>query len=128
MLMLLCIIATVIPFSLVEGRKGCWADPTPPGKECLYGKEIHGGRNLGIHYIFTSKFTRICCQALECQYWGLCRFKDVWCGQSVSGVPIKANALLWGQRDVEPIMRCYDSRGAGAYYSFTVQVVPIEDR
>lgn len=120
MLMVIYLVAAVLPWTIVEGRKGCWASSSPPGDECLYGTVINGSPDMQIRYYFTSKLTRICCEAYRCQYWH-CSFVYVGCGQSVNTMPFQTDPLAWEVRDVEPIMRCYDSRGLGAYYSYTVE-------
>ncbi|XP_045168332.2 insoluble matrix shell protein 3-like [Mercenaria mercenaria] len=128
MMTTMCLSIAVLPWTLIEGgmSKGGWAGSTSPGSENPYGEVFQGGPDLGIQYYFNSTFSRICCQAIGCEYKQGCYFVDVGCGQSKNGVPFPTTQLHWEVRGVEPVVRCNNSRGVGAYYIFHARVFPME--
>ncbi|XP_060557597.1 insoluble matrix shell protein 3-like [Ruditapes philippinarum] len=127
MLLAVTLLALIVPWTVVEGR-GCWADTNSPGIPCQYGYDYPVGNEQGLEYSVTSLFSYTCCDALSCRANpNKCEFVHVGCGQSINAVPLKSKALHWELPGVEPIMRCFDQgSNKGAYYSYTVKLVPID--
>ncbi|XP_045170150.2 insoluble matrix shell protein 3-like [Mercenaria mercenaria] len=119
MLMLLCLIATALPLTLVEGaEKYCVAALKRPGIDCFYGSTVLGFVRMLINYNLTPSSTEICCQARACSYGG-CLFVDIGCHNH--GV---SKQLIWELPNKEPSMSCYTSTGTGwgRSYKYTAAV------
>ncbi|XP_053373285.1 insoluble matrix shell protein 3-like [Mercenaria mercenaria] len=123
MLVLLCLIATVLPWTVVEGMRSCWADSRGPGEVCRFGTVVKGGGEMEISYNFTFPFSQICCQALSCTNTK-CSFMRVGCHTNGNIVPIQTAPLPWEVPNIEPMMRCYEPPGMGTVFRFSAALVP----